>query len=85
MVNPFETILTKLETLEQRFDASANIPPTVIIDRAELCKRLNITEPTAIRWGKRGAIPFFTIGSNVRYNWHKVIEALEKRKGGRNG
>jgi hypothetical protein len=48
-----------------------------IINRDELCKRLDITEPTAIRWEKKGKIPCFRIGSNVRYNWPKVIEALE--------
>ncbi len=85
MVNPFETIIEKLDSLQSRFDASKEIPPTEIIDRAELCKRLDITEPTAIRWGKRGTIPYFTIGSNILYNWYKVIEALEKKKGGKNG
>lgn len=55
--------------------------PTEIINRGELCKRLNITEPTAIRWEKKGAIPFFRIGSAIRYNWPKVIEALENKKG----
>ncbi len=50
-----------------------------IIDRDELCKRLSITEPTAIRWEKKGRIPSLRIGSNVRYNWPAVIESLEKR------
>ena len=48
-----------------------------IINRVELCKRLNITEPTAIRFEKKGKIPCFRIGSSVRYNWQKVIEKLE--------
>lgn len=55
-------------------------PNTEIINRDELCKRLNITEPTAIRWEKKGVIPCFRIGSGVRYNWPKVIEALEGKK-----
>lgn len=54
-----------------------------IIDRKELCKRLKITEPTAIRWGKKGKIPSFSIGSNIRYNWQSVINQLEgQTKGG---
>ena len=58
---------------------------TEILSRAELCKRLNITEPTCIRWEKKGLIPCFRIGSSCRYNWPKVIEALErKKKGGTN-
>lgn len=49
-----------------------------IINRDELCKRLDITEPTVIRWEKKGAIPCFRVGSSVRYNWTDVIEALKK-------
>lgn len=51
-----------------------------IINREELCKRLSITRPTVIRWERKGTIPCFRIGSNVRYNWKSVIEALEKQK-----
>jgi hypothetical protein len=51
-----------------------------IIDRKELLKRLAITEPTAIRWGKRGTIPEIRVGSNVRYNWPAVVKALENEK-----
>jgi len=54
-----------------------------IIDTRELCNRLRITEPTVIRWRKKGKIPFMQIGSSVRFNYHKVLEALEsthKRK-----
>jgi len=61
------------------------VPQIDIIDRAELCKRLNITEPTVIRWEKKGRIPSFRIGSSVRYNWQRVIDILEgKKKGGTN-
>lgn len=55
-------------------------PPTEIISRYELCKRLNISQPTAIRWSKKNVIPCFRIGSSIRYNWPKVIEALEGKK-----
>lgn len=60
-------------------------PEAEIISRGELCNRLDITEPTAIRWEKKGKIPCFRIGSNVRYNWQSVINQLEgKTKGGVN-
>ena len=49
-----------------------------IIDRKELAKRLNITEPTIIRWEKKKKIPAIRIGSSVRYNWKGVIKSLEK-------
>jgi hypothetical protein len=86
MTNPFELIIERLNDLESKFAEShivANTPLTEIINRTELCKRLDITEPTAIRWEKKGKIPCFRIGSNVRYNWHNVINVLEgKNKGG---
>jgi excisionase family DNA binding protein len=86
MLNPFETIIERLNGLEVRL-AAINPPATQqsieIINREELCRRLAITEPTAIRWEKKGKIPSIRIGSSVRYNWYAVIEALENKKGGR--
>ncbi len=83
MYNPFEVIVEKINSLEEKFltlNISTNPPSIEIIDRYELCKRLNITEPTAIRWEKKGQIPSLRIGSNVRYNWPKVVNALENPK-----
>ena len=88
MLNPFDVINEKLDRLESRFsetNTATPIQPTEIIGRNELCSRLDITEPTAIRYEKKGKIPSFRIGSNVRYNWQTVINALEgKTKGGVN-
>jgi predicted DNA-binding transcriptional regulator AlpA len=50
---------------------------TEIIDRSELCRRLNITEPTCIRYEKKGKLPRIEIGSSIRYDWNRVIKALE--------
>lgn len=83
MLNPFDVIIEKLEGLEGRIQKAYPVQPlpsTEIIDRLELCKRLSITEPTAIRWEKKGVIPSIRIGSSVRYNWPKVIFALENKK-----
>lgn len=57
--------------------SSGAIPAIEVVDRAELCRRLAISEQTAITWEKRGKIPCFRIGGAVRYNYPKVIEALE--------
>jgi hypothetical protein len=54
------------------------IPAIEVIDRAELCRRLDISEQTAITWERKGKIPCFRIGGAVRYNYPKVIEALEE-------
>lgn len=89
MQNPFDLINEKLDKLiECKLNEVGTTPlttPIEIIGRGELCKRLNITEPTAIRWEKKNKIPCFRIGSNVRYNWQNVINQLEeKTKGGVN-
>ena len=50
-----------------------------------LCKFLNITEPTLIRWRNKGKIPFMQIGGRYRYDKNAVAKALESgnKKGGR--
>lgn len=87
MYNPFEQIQEQLTTIEGKINQILTSPTSEgsaseIIDRKELCKRLAITEPTAIRWEKKGKIPCFHIGSSVRYNWPAVIEALEQKQKG---
>jgi excisionase family DNA binding protein len=82
MNNPFELIIERLNELEHKltnFNPEATNISIEVINRKELCKRLDITEPTAIRWEKKGKIPSIRIGSNVRYNWPAVIQALESK------
>lgn len=79
-----EELTTLIESaIKRTLNTSQEVSTTEIISREELCKRLKITEPTAIRWGKKGKIPFFCIGSNVRYNWQKVLDSLENQKPGK--
>jgi hypothetical protein len=56
-------------------DLSVN--PVEVINSATLMERLDISEPTLIRWRQKGKIPFMQIGTAVRYDWHKVLTALE--------
>lgn len=82
MVNPFETILSELEKINEtlsKISLPQERPADEIIDTEELCQRLAISEPTAIRWRKRKKIPFFTIGTSVRYNWPKVVAQFENQ------
>jgi hypothetical protein len=85
-ITPFELETLIDNSIKKHLPANKNGEPKKgeIIDREELCKRLNITTPTAIRWAKKGLIPSFAIGSSIRYNWPKVIEALENKKEVRN-
>ena len=83
MTNPFDEIIEKLDRLNEKFtavDTASTVCTIEIIDRLELRKRLALTEPTVIRWERKGKIPCFRIGSSVRYNWPAVIEALEGKK-----
>jgi len=80
--NPFDQILGELSEIKETINIFRTAPDQQIeiIDRKELLKRLSITEPTAIRWAKRGIIPEIHIGSNIRYNWPAVVKALENQK-----
>lgn len=79
MTNPFDEILQKLNYITKRLETfeQATENAIEIIDRIELCKRLGITEPTAIKYGKTNKIPEIRIGSCVKYNWPAVISTLE--------
>lgn len=58
-------------------------PQIEIINSREIRKRLDISEPTLIRWRRKGRIPYLSIGSAIRYDWHKVLEAIssDNKKG----
>ncbi len=74
-----ETIETFYEKIYQDRNGLGLLPAQEeIIGRKELCERLDITEPTVIRWEKKKRIPVIRIGSVIRYNWNAVIKSLEK-------
>lgn len=88
MDNPFETILSRIDGMENLLkqsllkEGAGSEPDVEIIDGATLRKRLGISEATEIRYRSKGALPYLSIGSSIRYNWQKVLQALEhKRKG----
>jgi excisionase family DNA binding protein len=68
--------LLKLPTQSETYKAS--FPP---LTTKQLCEFLGISEPTVIRWRKKGKIPFFQIGSSLRYDKEAVLKALENTKG----
>lgn len=81
-----DIIMAKLNELDNKIStlpaATAVIPPE-IINTDELCKRLDISEPTAIKWRRKKKIPSFTIGTAVRYNWPAVVEFLQTKSQGK--
>jgi hypothetical protein len=58
-------------------------PQPRIITGEELCKELDVTIQTLIRWRQKGKIPYLQIGSSIRYDFYKVLAAIEvtKKKG----
>jgi excisionase family DNA binding protein len=50
------------------------------ITTKQLCAFLGVTEPTIIRYRRKGIIPYFNVGSAYRYDLAKVLAALEKGK-----
>ena len=54
-----------------------------IINSREIRTRLDISEPTLIRWRQKGKIPYLAIGSVIRYNWIEVVDALTVNKKGK--
>lgn len=93
MENVFLTSLTTPEVRQLFRDELNNFFPRTnnenqsyipaIITGEELCKKLDVTIQTLIRWRQKGKIPYLQIGSSIRYDLNKVIEALEvgKKKG----
>lgn len=51
-----------------------------ILDTDQLMAKLGVTRPTLSRWRKENRIPFIQVGSVVRYDLDKVLEALENKK-----
>lgn len=49
-----------------------------LLTTKELIARLQISEPSIIRYRKKGKIPYIRVGNLIRYDWEQVIKALEK-------
>jgi len=50
-----------------------------LITQAELCEYLDVSKQTIIKWQKKKAIPFYEIGSAVRYRLSDVLKSIEKK------
>ena len=81
---PIDELVLKIkEAILQEFQPSVENSSKKIekpVTTKQLCSFLGVTEPTVLRWRQKGRIPFFMIGSAVRFNLSEVIEALKKQK-----
>lgn len=78
-----ESVQTALENAAPLLEPISK-EPSEIIDSKTLMERLDISEPTVIRWRQKGKIPYLQIGTAIRYDYPKVLAALEvNKKGGK--
>jgi hypothetical protein len=67
----------------QKHTLSLAIPVPQIMNGEEVERKLNITRQTLARWRKQKRIPFIQESGVIRYDWVKIIAALELKQGGR--
>lgn len=80
--NPFEYLANRLDLIDSRLaDIIELKPQPKIVDDKFLSNEFEVTRQTLARWRKQGRIPFIQVGSIIRYDLNKVIEALESKKG----
>jgi hypothetical protein len=48
-----------------------------IMTGEQVCVKLDINIQTLTRWRKKGKIPYLQIGSAIRYDFNKVVAAIE--------
>lgn len=90
MSNPFEPINARLNNLEaltlETLQLLRNRPATAHknnepVSPEELCKRLDISKPTAWAWEKKGILKGYHLGNRKYYIWDEVIASLKKGEG----
>ena len=75
-------ISDSLQDALKKHTASLTVPVPQIVDGEAIEQKFSITRQTLARWRKQKRIPFIQQGGVIRYDLNKVIEALEKTKGG---
>lgn len=85
--NPFAILAAMIANIEgllidlkQREGSTEETKPKTILDTDQLMLKLGVTRPTLSKWRKENRIPFIQVGSVVRYDLDKVLEALENKK-----
>ena len=73
----------QLDTLKAVRDRQPISPPVTTaaepVSPDELCKRLNISKPTAWAWEKKGVIRGYHLGNRRYYIWQEVMAAMQGR------
>ena len=82
-VNDLKTILR--ETFAEGIQSAGirNEEPDKVLTVAEVLTEFKITKPTLYNLRKKGIIPFFNRGKNVRFSRRDVLNALKNHKAGK--
>jgi excisionase family DNA binding protein len=83
LVNKLRIVI--VEDVEQLLRSGSLLPSKApgdqnYLSRQELAEKLNVSPNTIANWENRGRIPSLRFGSVVRYDFHAVVEALNKHK-----
>lgn len=84
MLNPFDELAAQIQEIKTLLTQNAGngiIQPTEQpVTTEELCKFLQISEPSLARLKARGKIPYLQLGGLIRYDKAAVVKALEKKE-----
>lgn len=85
-LNPYDYLNERLASIEAIIkkvaeNQTATAPQPQIMTGEQVQVKLDITRQTLARWRTQKRIPFIQVGTVIRYDFLKVLEALESRKG----
>lgn len=80
---PLDEFNAKVEALvkEAVKNGMRNQSQFQLITIEELMEILKVTKMSIHNWRKDGWLPYYKLGSNVRFKLEEVMEAIEKRNG----
>lgn len=80
---PLEEFNTKMAAMVQEAvkNGMRNQSQFQLLTVEELMEILKVTKMSIHNWRKEGWLPYYKLGSNVRFNLEEVMEAIEKRNG----
>jgi|GEM_PF-772985 len=72
-----EIALRMVQMAIDKMPSQIETPKPDIRTGDQVCESLSISSQTLAIWRKKGKIPYIKIGSAIRYDFNKVISALE--------
>jgi len=73
-------VMVAFEKLNTRASVVATCKNEQPVTAKELSQFLSISQPTLIRWRKKGKIPYLKLGGRILYQKSAVITAIESKR-----